>query len=260
MVTSGPGGEDPIDSQMGASTNSSNHPMSSKHNMSGGEFQSKREKSDKDKSKVSASGGSVDSSKKTSESKNVGSTGVAKIIISKHDGGSPSIKAKVTLQKPGESGGDGLRPQIASSKNYGSPLISGSTPKHERGSPSHSKSPAYTPQNVDSESESGSSIAERSYQNSPSSEDGIRPLPEYSTEKHKKHKKEKKKVRDKDRDKKKSHSMKPENWSKSPISSDPTASVTNNPILSADRPSRLSPDFMIGEEDDDLMDVALIGN
>ena len=66
--------------------------------------------------------------------------------------------------------------------------------------------------------------------------------------------------RDKDRDKKKSHSMKPENWSKSPISSDPTASVTNNPILSADRPSRLSPDFMIGEEDDDLMDVALIGN
>lgn len=268
VVTSGPGGEDPIDSQMGASTNSSNHPMSSKHNMSGGEFQSKREKSDKDKSKVSTSGGSVDSSKKTSESKNVGSTGVAKIIISKHDGGSPSIKAKVTLQKPGDSGGEGLRPQIASSKNYGSPLISGSTPKHERGSPSHSKSPAYTPQNVDSESESGSSIAERSYQNSPSSDDGVRPLPEYSTEKHKKHKKEKKKVkdkdrdrdRDKDRDKKKSHSIKPENWSKSPISSDQTSSMTNNPILSADRPSRLSPDFMIGEEDDDLMDVALIGN
>ncbi|GAB1296766.1 Mediator of RNA polymerase II transcription subunit 1 [Apodemus speciosus] len=267
VVTSGPGGEDPIDSQMGVSTNSSNHPISSKHNMSGGEFQSKREKSDKDKSKVST-GGSVDSSKKTSESKSVGSTGVAKIIISKHDGGSPSIKAKVTLQKPGESGGDGLRPQVASTKSYGSPLISGSTPKHERGSPSHSKSPAYTPQNVDSESESGSSIAERSYQNSPSSDDGIRPLPEYSTEKHKKHKKEKKKVkdkdrdrdRDKDRDKKKSHSIKPENWSKSPISSDQTSSMTNNPMLSADRPSRLSPDFMIGEEDDDLMDVALIGN
>uniref|UniRef100_G3R077 Mediator of RNA polymerase II transcription subunit 1 n=1 Tax=Gorilla gorilla gorilla TaxID=9595 RepID=G3R077_GORGO len=268
VVTSGPGGEDPLDGQMGVSTNSSSHPMSSKHNMSGGEFQGKREKSDKDKSKVSTSGSSVDSSKKTSESKNVGSTGVAKIIISKHDGGSPSIKAKVTLQKPGESSGEGLRPQMASSKNYGSPLISGSTPKHERGSPSHSKSPAYTPQNLDSESESGSSIAEKSYQNSPSSDDGIRPLPEYSTEKHKKHKKEKKKVkdkdrdrdRDKDRDKKKSHSIKPESWSKSPISSDQSLSMTSNTILSADRPSRLSPDFMIGEEDDDLMDVALIGN
>ncbi|XP_008571825.1 PREDICTED: mediator of RNA polymerase II transcription subunit 1 [Galeopterus variegatus] len=266
VVTSGPGGEDPMDGQMGVSTNSSSHPMSSKHNMSGGEFQGKREKSDKDKSKVSTSGGSVDSSKKTSESKNVGSTGVAKIIISKHDGGSPSIKAKVTLQKPGESSGEGLRPQMASSKSYGSPLISGSTPKHERGSPSHSKSPAYTPQNLDSESESGSSIAEKSYQNSPSSDDGIRPLPEYSTEKHKKHKKEKKKVkdkdrdRDKDRDKKKSHSIKPESWSKSPISSDQSLSMTSNTILSADRPSRLSPEFMIGEEDDDLMDVALIGN
>uniref|UniRef100_A0A8C9HCI0 Mediator of RNA polymerase II transcription subunit 1 n=1 Tax=Piliocolobus tephrosceles TaxID=591936 RepID=A0A8C9HCI0_9PRIM len=268
VVTSGPGGEDPLDGQMGVSTNSSSHPMSSKHNMSGGEFQGKREKSDKDKSKVSTSGSSVDSSKKTSESKNVGSTGVAKIIISKHDGGSPSIKAKVTLQKPGESSGEGLRPQMASSKNYGSPLISGSTPKHERGSPSHSKSPAYTPQNLDSESESGSSIAEKSYQNSPSSDDGIRPLPEYSTEKHKKHKKEKKKVkdkdrdrdRDKDRDKKKSHSIKPESWCKSPISSDQSLSMTSNTILSADRPSRLSPDFMIGEEDDDLMDVALIGN
>lgn len=268
VVTSGPGGEDPMDGQMGVNTNSSSHPMSSKHNLSGGEFQGKREKSDKDKSKVSASGSSADSSKKTSESKSVGSTGVAKIIISKHDGGSPSIKAKVTLQKPGESSGEGLRPQMASSKNYGSPLISGSTPKHERGSPSHSKSPAYTPQNLDSESESGSSIAEKSYQNSPSSDDGIRPLPEYSTEKHKKHKKEKKKVkdkdrdrdRDKDRDKKKSHSIKPESWSKSPISSDQSLSMTSNTILSTDRPSRLSPDFMIGEEDDDLMNVALIGN
>ncbi|XP_031456499.1 mediator of RNA polymerase II transcription subunit 1 [Phasianus colchicus] len=270
VVTSGPGGDDPMDGQMGPSSNSSSHTMSSKHNMSGGEFQGKREKSDKEKSKVSVSGGSVDSSKKTSDSKNVGSTGVAKIIISKHDGGSPSIKAKVTLQKPGEGGGDSLRPQMASSKSYGSPLISGSTPKHERCSPSHSKSPAYTPQNIDSESESGSSIAEKSYQNSPSSDDGIRPLPEYSSEKHKKHKKEKKKVkdkdrdrdrdRDKDRDKKKSHSMKPESWSKSPISADQSLSMASSAILSAERPSRPSPEFLIGEEDDDLMDVALIGN
>ncbi|KAM6042851.1 mediator of RNA polymerase II transcription subunit 1 isoform 2-T2 [Theristicus caerulescens] len=270
VVTSGPGGDDPMDGQMGPSSNSSSHTMSSKHNMSGGEFQGKREKSDKEKSKVSVSGGSVDSSKKTSDSKNVGSTGVAKIIISKHDGGSPSIKAKVTLQKPGEGGGDSLRPQMASSKSYGSPLISGSTPKHERCSPSHSKSPAYTPQNIDSESESGSSIAEKSYQNSPSSDDGIRPLPEYSSEKHKKHKKEKKKVKDKDRDrdrdrdkerdKKKSHSMKPESWSKSPISADQSLSMASSAILSAERPSRASPEFLIGEEDDDLMDVALIGN
>ncbi|NXX13101.1 MED1 polymerase, partial [Podargus strigoides] len=270
VVTSGPGGDDPMDGQMGPSSNSSSHTMSSKHNMSGGEFQGKREKSDKEKSKVSVSGGSVDSSKKTSDSKNVGSTGVAKIIISKHDGGSPSIKAKVTLQKPGEGGGDSLRPQMASSKSYGSPLISGSTPKHERCSPSHSKSPAYTPQNIDSESESGSSIAEKSYQNSPSSDDGIRPLPEYSSEKHKKHKKEKKKVkdkdrdrdrdRDKDRDKKKSHSMKPESWSKSPISAEQSLSMASSAILAAERPSRASPEFLIGEEDDDLMDVALIGN
>ncbi|NXT02629.1 MED1 polymerase, partial [Jacana jacana] len=270
VVTSGPGGDDPMDGQMGPSSNSSSHTMSSKHNMSGGEFQGKREKSDKEKSKVSVSGGSVDSSKKTSDSKNVGSTGVAKIIISKHDGGSPSIKAKVTLQKPGEGGGDSLRPQMASSKSYGSPLISGSTPKHERCSPSHSKSPAYTPQNIDSESESGSSIAEKSYQNSPSSDDGIRPLPEYSSEKHKKHKKEKKKVkdkdrerdrdRDKDRDKKKSHGMKPESWSKSPISAEQSLAMASSAILSAERPARASPEFLIGEEDDDLMDVALIGN
>ncbi|NXW83544.1 MED1 polymerase, partial [Alopecoenas beccarii] len=270
VVTSGPGGDDPMDGQMGPSSNSSSHTMSSKHNMSGGDFQGKREKSDKEKSKVSVSGGSGDSSKKTSDSKNVGSTGVAKIIISKHDGGSPSIKAKVTLQKPGEGSGDGLRPQMASSKSYGSPLISGSTPKHERCSPSHSKSPAYTPQNIDSESESGSSIAEKSYQNSPSSDDGIRPLPEYSSEKHKKHKKEKKKVkdkdrdrdrdRDKDRDKKKSHGMKPESWSKSPISAEQPLSMTSSAMLAAERPARPSPEFLIGEEDDDLMDVALIGN
>ncbi|NXU47774.1 MED1 polymerase, partial [Turnix velox] len=270
VVTSGPGGDDPMDGQMVPSSNSSSHTMSSKHNLSGGEFQGKREKSEKEKSKVSVSGGSGDSSKKNPDSKNVGSTGVAKIIISKHDGGSPSIKAKVTLQKPGEGGGDGLRPQMASSKSYGSPLISGSTPKHERCSPSHSKSPAYTPQNIDSESESGSSIAEKSYQNSPSSDDGVRPLPEYSSEKHKKHKKEKKKVKDKDRDrerdrekdrdKKKSHTIKPESWSKSPISAEQSLSMAGSSILSTERPARPSPEFLIGEEDDDLMDVALIGN
>ncbi|XP_029428005.1 mediator of RNA polymerase II transcription subunit 1 isoform X3 [Rhinatrema bivittatum] len=266
VVTTGPGGEDPLDGQGGVSSNSSGHSVSSKHGMSGGEFQGKREKSDKEKSKVSVSGGSADS-KKNSDSKNVGSTGVAKIIISKHDGGSPSIKAKVTLQKPGEGSGDGLRPQMSSSKSYGSPLISSSTPKHERCSPSHSKSPAYTPQNIDSESESGSSIAEKSYQNSPSSDDSIRPLPEYSSEKHKKHKKEKKKLkdkdrdrdRDKDRDKKKSHSIKPESWSKSPISLEQSLSMSSGTILSTDRPSRPSSGFLIGE-DDDLMDVAVIGN
>lgn len=259
-----------MDGQTVQSSSSSGHSVSSKHNLSGGELQGKRERSDKEKSKVSVSGGSSDSTKKSSDSKTVGSTGVAKIIISKHDGGSPSIKAKVTLQKPGEGGGDGLRPQMTSSKNYGSPLISGSTPKHERCSPSHSKSPAYTPQNIDSESESGSSIAEKSYQNSPSSDDGIRPLPEYSSEKHKKHKKEKKKVKDKDRDrerdrdkerdKKKAHSLKPESWSKSPISSEQSLSMTSSAMLTSDRPPRPSPDFLMGEEEDDLMDVALIRN
>ncbi|XP_069093553.1 mediator of RNA polymerase II transcription subunit 1 [Pleurodeles waltl] len=260
--TGGPGSDEPMDSQGGGGSTTSGHTVSSKHSASGSDFQGKREKSDKDKSKVSGSIGSSDSSKKMSDSKSAGSTGVAKIIISKHDGGSPSIKAKVTLQKPGEGGGDGLRPQI-SSKSYGSPLISGSTPKHERCSPSHSKSPAYTPQNVDSESESGSSIAEKSYQNSPSSDDGARPPPEYSSEKHKKHKKEKKKMkdkdRDKDRDKKKSHSMKPENWSKSPISSDQPLSISSSVMLTSERASRPSPGFLIGD-DDDLMDVALIGN
>lgn len=193
----------------------------------------------------------------------MGSTGVAKIIISKHDGGSPSIKAKVTLQKPGEGSGDSLRPQIP--KSYGSPLISGSTPKHERCSPSHNKSPAYTPQTHDSESESGSSsIAEKSYQNSPSSDDGgggSRAQPEYSAEKHKKHKKEKKRLKDKDRDreKKKTYSLKPENWSKSPVSSDQTLSMGGGPLLSSDRAARPSPTYLMGE-DDDLMDVALLGN
>lgn len=253
-----------MDNQGGGGSTTSGHTVSSKHSASSSDFQGKREKSEKDKSKVSGSSGSSESSKKMSDSKSAGSTGVAKIIISKHDGGSPSIKAKVTLQKPGEGGGDGLRPQM-SSKSYGSPLISGSTPKHERCSPSHSKSPAYTPQNVDSESESGSSIAEKSYQNSPSSDDGARPPPEYSSEKHKKHKKEKKKLKDKDRDrdkerdKKKSHSMKPESWSKSPISSEQPLSISSSVMLTSERTSRPSPGFLIGD-DDDLMDVALIGN
>ncbi|KAG2460532.1 MED1 polymerase, partial [Polypterus senegalus] len=266
---------------------SSQHGMSSKHNLAtgqGGDYSSgKREKNDKDKSKVSvSSGGSGD--KKSLDSKNVGSTGVAKIIISKPDGGSPSIKAKVTLQKPGDVTADGLRPQLSTSKAYGSPLFSGSTPKHERCSPSHSKSPGYTPQNNDSESESGSSsVAEKSHQNSPSSDDdhSLRPLQqqqqqqhEYSTgsEKHKKHKKEKKKQkdrdkerdrerdkeRDKEREKKKSsfgHSLKSDGWSKSPITSG-DASLS---LLGSERPSRPSPGYL-RSEDDDLMDSALTGN
>uniref|UniRef100_A0A4W3IU76 Mediator of RNA polymerase II transcription subunit 1 n=2 Tax=Callorhinchus milii TaxID=7868 RepID=A0A4W3IU76_CALMI len=261
-----PGSEDPADGQMTPGAPPSTHSMPSKHNMSPAEYQGKREKSDKEsKSKVSVSGSSGDSGKK-SDSKNGGGTGVAKIIISKHDGGSPSIKAKVTLQKPCDSSGDGLRPQIPGAKNYGSPLFSGSTPKHERCSPSYSKSPAYTPQGNDSGSESGSSFAEKSHQNSPSSDDDIRPLPEYSLEKHKKHKKEKKKGKDRDRDrdrdreKKKSHSsIKPESWSKSPISSEQSLSLAGSTGLSSERPSRSSPTFLLGD-DDDLMNVALIGN
>uniref|UniRef100_UPI00398E4A6A mediator of RNA polymerase II transcription subunit 1 isoform X1 n=2 Tax=Pristiophorus japonicus TaxID=55135 RepID=UPI00398E4A6A len=265
----GSGAEDCPDGQMATSTMPSTHSMPSKHNMSPADYQGKREKSDKEgKSKVSVSGSSGDSGKKSSESKNGGGTGVAKIIISKHDGGSPSIKAKVTLQKPSDGIGDGLRPQITGAKNYGSPLFSGSTPKHERCSPSYSKSPAYTPQGGDSGSESGSSFAEKSHQNSPSSDDDIRPLPEYSLEKHKKHKKEKKKGKDKDRDrdrdrdreKKKSHSsIKPESWSKSPISTDQALSMAGNASLNSERSSRPSPAFLIGD-DDDLMNVALIGN
>uniref|UniRef100_A0A8C4T0S4 Mediator of RNA polymerase II transcription subunit 1 n=1 Tax=Erpetoichthys calabaricus TaxID=27687 RepID=A0A8C4T0S4_ERPCA len=275
------GGDGGVPSSMAPS---SQHGMSSKHNLAtgqGGDYSSgKREKNDKDKSKVSmSSGGSGD--KKSLDSKNVGSTGVAKIIISKPDGGSPSIKAKVTLQKPGDVSADGLRPQLSTSKAYGSPLFSGSTPKHERCSPSHSKSPGYTPQNNDSESESGSSsVAEKSHQNSPSSDDdhSLRPLQqqqhEYSTgsEKHKKHKKEKKKQkdrdkerdrerdkeRDKEREKKKSsfgHSLKSDGWSKSPITS-VDASLS---LLGSERPSRPSPGYL-RSEDDDLMDSALTGN
>ncbi|KAG7492268.1 hypothetical protein MATL_G00012610 [Megalops atlanticus] len=265
-------------------------PQSSKHGMSsqGGEYLSKREKVEKEgKSKVSVSGGgSGDKKPLDSKSGGVGSTGVAKIIISKPDGGSPSIKAKVTLQKPGDGSGDAMRSQLSGLK--ASPLFSGSTPKHDRSSPSHSRSPGYTPLNPDSESESGSSsVAEKSHQNSPSSDDdqALRPLqasheymssaPVSSGEKHKKHKKEKKKQkerereRDRDRDrerdkeKKKSsssctpslHSMKADSWSRSPISApDPSLSM-----MGSERPSRPSPAYL-RTEDDDLMDSALTGN
>uniref|UniRef100_A0A665T6D2 Mediator of RNA polymerase II transcription subunit 1 n=1 Tax=Echeneis naucrates TaxID=173247 RepID=A0A665T6D2_ECHNA len=175
----------------------------SKHASSSQSGDYKREKSDKEaKAKVSVSGGnSGDKKLMDPKTGGVGTTGLAKIIISKPDGGSPSIKAKVTLQKAGEGSSDSMRPQISSLK--ASPLFSGSTPKHDRSSPSHSRSPGYTPLNHDSESESGSSsVAEKSHQNSPSSDDDqtMRPLPpqDYmnsiplsSGEKHKKHKKEK---------------------------------------------------------------------
>nr|XP_057917498.1 mediator of RNA polymerase II transcription subunit 1 isoform X1 [Doryrhamphus excisus] len=256
---------------------------SSKHATSSQSGDYKREKSDKEgKAKVSVTGGSS-GDKKMMDPKTgaVGGTGLAKIIISKPDGGSPSIKAKVTLQKGSEGPGDSLRPQISSLK--ASPLFSGSTPKHDRSSPSHSRSPGHTPLNHDSESESGSSsVAEKSHQNSPSSDDDqtVRPLPaqDYMTsmplssgEKHKKHKKEKKKQkekereRDRERDKEKkkssmsvgmsSHPMKADSWSRSPIS----ASETSLSMLGAERTSRSSPIYM-RNEDDDLMDSALTGN
>uniref|UniRef100_A0A8C1NEA2 Mediator of RNA polymerase II transcription subunit 1 n=1 Tax=Cyprinus carpio TaxID=7962 RepID=A0A8C1NEA2_CYPCA len=257
-------------------------PTSSKHGMSslGGEFLSKRDKIDKDgKSKVSGSGGNSGDKKTDSKSSAVTGTGVAKIIISKPEGGSPSIKSKVTLQKPGESSGDGaMRPQHPGHK--ASPLFSGSTPKHDRNSPSHSRSPGYTPINPDSESESGSSsIAEKSHQNSPSSEDDQtmrphQPIQDYmssmsisQSEKHKKHKKEKKKQkereRDRDREKEKkkttscgssSHPVKTDGWSRSPISSETSVS-----LLNSERSSRPSPVYM-HTEDDNLMDSALTGN
>lgn len=257
---------------------------SSKHAPSG---EYKREKSDKEaKAKVSVSGGNSGDKKLMDPKSGGGSaTGLAKIIISKPDGGSPSIKAKVTLQKAGEGSGDSMRPQISSLK--ASPLFSGSTPKHDRSSPSHSRSPGYTPLNHDSESESGSSsVAEKSHQNSPSSDDdqAIRPhppqdymssIPLSSGEKHKKHKKEKKKQkerererdrdRDRDRDKEKkkssmsmgpsSHPIKADSWSRSPIS----ASDSSLSMLGSERPSRPSPMYM-RNEDDDLMDSALTGN
>lgn len=159
-----------------------------------------------------------------------------------------------------------------------SPLFSGSTPKHDRSSPSHSRSPGYTPINPDSESESGSSsFAEKSHQNSPSSDDDQtmrphQPIQDYmssisinQSEKHKKHKKEKKKQKERDRDrdrekeKKKScgpssHTAKTDGWSRSPVSSE-----TSMLLLSSERSSRPSPAFM-QTEDDDLMDSALTGN
>ncbi|KAM9425402.1 mediator of RNA polymerase II transcription subunit 1 [Pholidichthys leucotaenia] len=260
---------------------------SSKHSSSSQSGEYKREKSDKEaKAKVSVSGvSSGDKKLMDSKTGGVGGTTLAKIIISKPDGGSPSIKAKVTLQKTGEGSSDSVRSQISSLK--ASPLFSGSTPKHDRSSPSHSRSPGYTPLNQDSESESGSSsVAEKSHQNSPSSDDDqtMRPIPpqDYmssiplsSGEKHKKHKKEKKKQkekererdrdRDRDRDKEKkkssmsigpsSHPIKSDSWSRSPIS----ASDSSLSMLSSDRPSRPSPMYM-RNEDDDLMDSALTGN
>ncbi|XP_026097989.1 mediator of RNA polymerase II transcription subunit 1 isoform X1 [Carassius auratus] len=254
---------------------------SSKHGMSslGGEFLSKRDKIDKDgKSKVSGSGGISGDKKIDSKSSAVMGTGVAKIIISKPEGGSPSIKSKVTLQKPGENSGDGaMRSQHSGHK--ASPLFSGSTPKHDRSSPSHSRSPGYTPINPDSESESGSSsIAEKSHQNSPSSDDdqtmrSHQAVQDYmssisisQSEKHKKHKKEKKKQKERERDREKekkkstmtcgpsSHPVKTDGWSRSPISSE-----TSMSLLSSERSSRPSPVYM-HTEDDDLMDSALTGN
>ncbi|XP_035517561.1 mediator of RNA polymerase II transcription subunit 1 [Morone saxatilis] len=259
----------------------------SKHASSSQSVEYKREKSDKEaKAKVSVSGGnSGDKKLMDPKTGGVSTTGLAKIIISKPDGGSPSIKAKVTLQKAGEGSGDSMRPQISSLK--ASPLFSGSTPKHDRSSPSHSRSPGYTPLNHDSESESGSSsVAEKSHQNSPSSDDdqAIRPLPpqDYmssislsSGEKHKKHKKEKKKQKEKererdrdrererDKEKKKSsmsmgpssHPIKADSWSRSPI----TASDSSLSMLGSERTSRSSPLYM-RNEDDDLMDSALTGN
>lgn len=259
-------------------------PTSSKHSMSsqGGEFLSKRDKIDKDgKSKMSGSGGnSSDKKMIDAKSNTMTGTGVAKIIISKPEGGSPSIKSKVTLQKPGEGSGDGgIRSQHSGHK--ASPLFSGSTPKHDRSSPSHSRSPGCTPMNPDSESESGSSsVAEKSHQNSPSSDDDQtmrlhQPIQDYmssisisQSEKHKKHKKEKKKQKDRERDKERdkekekkksmscgpSHTVKTDNWSRSPISSETSVS-----LLSSERSSRPSPVYM-HTEDDDLMDSALTGN
>uniref|UniRef100_A0A8C6Q1M9 Mediator of RNA polymerase II transcription subunit 1 n=1 Tax=Nothobranchius furzeri TaxID=105023 RepID=A0A8C6Q1M9_NOTFU len=217
---------------------------SSKHTSSsqGGDY--KREKSDKEaKSKVMVSGGSsADKKMMDPKAGGVGGTTLAKIIISKPDGGSPSIKAKVTLQKPGEGSGESMRPQISSLK--ASPLFSGSTPKHDRSSPSHSRSPGYTPLNHDSESESGSSsVAEKSHQNSPSSDD--------DQEK----KKEKEKKKSSMSMGSSTHSIKADSWSRSPIS----ASEPSLSMLGSDRPSRSSPMY-IGNEDDDLMDSALTGN
>ncbi|KAM9462396.1 mediator of RNA polymerase II transcription subunit 1 [Clarias gariepinus] len=246
----------------------------------------KRDKVEKEgKSKGSLStGNSGDKKMMDSKGSGVSSTGVAKIIISKPDGGSPSIKSKVTLQKAGDGSSEGsMRSQHSSLK--ASPLFSGSTPKHDRSSPSHSRSPGYTPLLQDSGSESGSSsVAEKSHQNSPSSDDDqtmrpLQPPQDYMSvslgEKHKKHKKEKKKQkerererdRDRDRDREKekkksamscgpsSHQMKAESWSRSPMSSsEPSIS-----LHSSERTLRQSPPYM-HTEDDDLMDSALTGS
>lgn len=239
----------------------------------------KRDKVEKEgKSKgLLSTGNSGDKKMMDSKGSGVSSTGVAKIIISKPDGGSPSIKSKVTLQKPGDGSAEGsMRPQLSGLK--ASPF-SGSTPKHDRSSPSHGRSPGYTPLYQDSESESGSSsVTEKSHQNSPSSDDdqSMRPLQppqDYMSvslgEKHKKHKKEKKKQkerereRDREKEKKKltmscgptAHPIKADSWSRSPLSSsEPSLS-----LLSSERASRPSPVYM-HTEDDDLMDSALTGS
>ncbi|XP_076008153.1 mediator of RNA polymerase II transcription subunit 1 [Genypterus blacodes] len=284
---SGGGGSGPGGGPGNAPSSGPSNMGPSKHAMSSQSGEYKRDKSDKEgKAKVSVSGGSSGDKKLMDPKSGGGSgTGLAKIIISKPDGGSPSIKAKVSHQKAGEGSGESMRPQISSLK--ASPLFSGSTPKHDRSSPSHSRSPGYTPLNHDSESESGSSsVAEKSHQNSPSSDDDqtMRPLPpqDYmssiplsSGEKHKKHKKEKKKQkerereRDRDRERERekekkkasmsmgptSHPMKADTWSRSPIS----ASDVPLSMLASERPSRPSPVYM-RNEDDDLMDSALTGN
>uniref|UniRef100_A0A7N8X9M9 Mediator of RNA polymerase II transcription subunit 1 n=1 Tax=Mastacembelus armatus TaxID=205130 RepID=A0A7N8X9M9_9TELE len=278
-------GSTPVGGPGTAPSSGSSNMGPSKHASSSQSGDYKREKSDKEaKAKVSG-GNSGDKKLMDPKTGGVGTTGLAKIIISKPDGGSPSIKAKVTLQKAGEGSADSMRPQISSLK--ASPLFSGSTPKHDRSSPSHSRSPGYTPLNHDSESESGSSsVAEKSHQNSPSSDDDqtirphppldyMSPIPLSSGEKHKKHKKEKKKQkerererdrdrdRDRDKEKKKSsmsmgpstHPIKTDSWSRSPIS----ASDSSLSLLGSERPSRPSPMYM-RNEDDDLMDSALTGN
>jgi hypothetical protein len=102
-------------------------------------------------------------------------------------------------------------------------------------------------------------------------------MPLSSGEKHKKHKKEKKRQkerererererdreRDREKEKKKSsmsmgpsaHPMKPDSWSRSPIS----ASDSSISMMGPERPPRPSPVY-IRNEDDDLMDSALTGN
>ncbi|KAF7665401.1 hypothetical protein LDENG_00143990 [Lucifuga dentata] len=225
-----------------------------------------------------SSGGGISSQKPMGGSSSSGSASSSSSSSSSSGSMTFSGGSQSQYGSSGGSGGGGLK---------ASPLFSGSTPKHDRSSPSHSRSPGYTPLNHDSESESGSSsVAEKSHQNSPSSDDDqtMRPLPpqDYmssiplsSGEKHKKHKKEKKKQkerererdrdreRDREKEKKKSsmsmgsssHPIKADTWSRSPIS----ASDSTLSMLASDRPSRPSPVYM-RNEDDDLMDSALTGN